>query len=167
MRYLHTFRCCLLFQAIMWMGMAKPPLHPFKMSVCEVVYMSQPRHFEVKCYLFQDDLRETLYADPLNGALTADKVGPYLREHLALGVNGQAQTLQLREVRLKEEQILVRFETGSIPPGNIKQVSVDNRILLEKFDKQVNMVYLYYPNEQSKRTKAFDKQHQQEVFIVE
>lgn len=141
------------------------PAHAFKMSVCEIVYAPQRRAFDVKCYLFQDDLRETLYNDPMNGLLSADVVGKYVLGHLELSVNGQVQTLRLQELRTKDDQVLVQL-TGLALPANTKvnQLAVQNKLLLDKFGSQVNMVYVYYPNEQSKHTKMFDIRKTQATF---
>lgn len=140
-------------------------LHAFKMSVSEVIYNAQRRGFEVKCYLFQDDLRETLYNDPFNGALSADKVGPYILRNFEMNVNGQAQKLNLAALRTKDDQVLVEFTAPAMPANTkISKVEIRNQLLLDKFSSQVNMVYLYYPDEQNKHTKMFDARKTQAAF---
>lgn len=140
--------------------------HQFKMSVCEIVYAPQRRAFDVKCYLFQDDLRETLYNDPANGLLTADPVSNYILRHLELTVNGQNQALTFRELHTKDDQVLVQFSTNALPTSipTINQLDVKNNLMTDKFSNQVNMVYVYYPTEQSKHTKLFDAQKTQAIF---
>ncbi len=131
-------------------------VHPFKMSVCEVVYLAQTRNFEIKCYLFQDDLRETLYNDPVNGALTQETVAPYIARQIEIVVDGQKQALQCENLRTKGDQVLVRFVTPTMKASGVAKLGITNRLLIEKFSRQINMVYVYYPNEGNKRTKTFD-----------
>ena len=141
------------------------PAHAFKMSVCEIIYAPQRRAFDVKCYLFQDDLRETLYNDPANGLLSPEVVGKYILRHLELTVNGQTQTLNFQELRTKDDQVLAQLSTNALPTNaKVGQLGVQNNLLLDKFNSQVNMVYVYYPNEQSKHTKLFDIRKTQAVF---
>lgn len=140
-------------------------LHAFKMSVSEVIYNAQRRGFEVKCYLFQDDLRETLYNDPQNGALSSDKVGPYILRNFDMTINGQTQKLNLQSLRTKDDQVLVEFTAPALPANtSISKVDIRNQLLLDKFSSQVNMVYLYYPDEQHKHTKMFDARKIQAAF---
>lgn len=147
------------------LAMALPPFHAFKMSVCEIIYKPQSHNFEVKCYLFQDDLRETLYNDPKNGLLSPEIVVPYIQKHLAISVNQQQQPLQYTSLQTKEEQILVQFSMAAAPnTSKISNISVQNNLLLEKFSKQVNVVYVYYPTEQNKHTKMLNLQKTQDIF---
>ena len=46
--------------------------HDFKMSVTELVFSEEKKTFEVKVYLFVDDLTATLAGDP-NAAIPAGK----------------------------------------------------------------------------------------------
>jgi hypothetical protein len=139
-------------------------VHPFKMSICEIVYLSQTRNFEVKCYLFQDDLREALYNDPLNGALSAEVVTPYIMRQLEIVVDGQKQPLQYQNLRTKDDQVLAQFVTPSLTASGVTKMTVTNRLLIEKFSRQINMVYVYYPTETNKRTKMFDVNKTSEIF---
>jgi|GEM_PF-1063186 len=142
-----------------------PGVHAFKMSVCEIIYSQQNRTFEVKCYLFQDDLRATLYDDPNNGILSPEIVVPYIQRHLTITINNQKQSLQLTSLNQKDEQILAQFTILAAPNvAKINNIGIQNSLLLEKFAKQINMVYVYYPNEQNKRAKMLDAQKNQDIF---
>lgn len=110
----------------------------------------------MKCYFFQDDLRETLYGDPFQGELNAEKMVPYIKKNFQMQVNGQTLVWTYKEHRLKGEQVLVELFSNPVqstaPPAAFL---IENRFLTEKFSQQTNMVYLYYPDEQSKKAGIF------------
>ena len=129
--------------------------HDFKMSICEVVYEPTDRHFDVKLYLFADDLTEAITGDPKAALPTRETISQYALQHLGIQVNGGQQVLQFSSIRQKEEQVLVQFTTpslGSIQPAT---VAIWNNIMLEKFGGQTNIVYLIVPGK-DKRSEALD-----------
>lgn len=118
--------------------------HDFKMSVTEVVYTDERKAFEVKVYLFIDDLTATLIGDP-NAALPASKtIGDYVLKHLELNVNGSKQVLTFESIRQKNDQVLATFSTP-VFIQKIKKINVKNSLLIEKFKEQTNMVYAILP----------------------
>jgi hypothetical protein len=127
-----------------WLFLVLPFLHDFKMSVCELIYEPSDRHFDVKVYLFTDDLTQALTGDPRATLPTREAISQYILQHLELYVNNSRQELQFYSIRQKEEQTLLQFRTpalASSPSG----VYVKNDLLLEKFSEQSNMVYLMVP----------------------
>ena len=135
-----------------WLLLAVPFLHDFKMSVCELIYEPSDRHFEVKVYLFTDDLTQALTGDPRATLPTREAVSQYVQQHLELYVNSSRQELQFYSIRQKEEQTLLQFRTPSMT-GSPSSVFVRNDLLLEKFSEQSNMVYLTAPGK-SKQVEA-------------
>ncbi len=118
--------------------------HAFKMSVTEVVYKEETKAFEVKVYLFIDDLTATLTGEP-NAALPASKtIGDYVLKHLELSVNGSKQALTFQSIRQKNDQVLATFSTP-VFTQKIKKINVKNSLLIEKFREQTNMVYALLP----------------------
>lgn len=159
-----------LFFAV-WMAFCGPMFfggaaaHPMKMSVCEVVYQPASRVFLVKCYLFQDDLRETLYNDPYKGTLDQGHVEPYLKQHVLVRFDQAAQNLQFQGIQTKNEQILVTF-TVPMPTVGVQSIAVNNTLLVGKFSNQTNMVYLYYPNEQNRQVRMCNVQQTAATFSL-
>jgi hypothetical protein len=52
--------------------------HDFKMSVCEIVYVPENQGFDVKFYLFADDLKAAVYGNPEAAELAAEVAGNYV-----------------------------------------------------------------------------------------
>lgn len=135
-----------------WLFLILPFLHDFKMSVCELIYEPSDRHFEIKVYLFTDDLTQALTGDPRAPLPPREAISQYVQQHLELYVNNSRQQLQFYSIRQKEEQTLLQFRTQSLE-GSPASIFVKNDLLLEKFSEQSNMVYLIAPGK-SKQVEA-------------
>lgn len=135
-----------------WLFLILPFLHDFKMSVCELIYEPSDRHFEIKVYLFTDDLTQALTGDPRAPLPPREAISQYVQQHLELYVNNSRQQLQFYSIRQKEEQTLLQFRTQSLE-GSPASIFVKNDLLLEKFSEQSNMVYLVAPGK-SKQVEA-------------
>ena len=140
------------------------PLHEFKMSVTELIYHPEDHHFEVKIYLFTDDLTEVLTGNPSAPLPTRVQVEQYLQQHFTLLVGGQPQPLQLQGIRQRADQVLVQLSSpqGTIAP---QQLEVRNQLLTSRFKDQTNMVYLIVPGKH-KKTEALDQQRWQVFFTL-
>ena len=66
--------------------------HDFKMSVCEIVYQPELSNFEIQLYIFQDDLKETIYGNPEAERLESHPVAEYINKHLS-AENDEAKKL--------------------------------------------------------------------------
>ncbi len=119
--------------------------HPFKMSVCEITYIEEKEIFDVRFYVFQDDLKETLYGDPQSPNLAADSASSYILKKVKLSLSGQPVHLAFSEMKEKEDQVMVVFHSGKINLHTNPNLLVSNCLLIEKFRKQTNMVYLSLP----------------------
>ncbi len=135
-----------------WLFFILPFLHDFKMSVCELIYEPSDRHFEIKVYLFTDDLTQALTGDPRAPLPPREAISQYVQQHLELYVNNSHQQLQFYSIRQKEEQTLLQFRTPVLS-ASPSQIYVKNDLLLEKFSEQSNMVYLIAPGK-SKQVEA-------------
>lgn len=118
--------------------------HDFKMSVTEVMFSEEKKAFEVKVYLFTDDLTATLTGNPNSALPNNSLIGDYILRHLELNVNGSKQTLSFQAMRQKNDQVLATFTT-LVFKQKIKTIQVKNSLLIEKFREQTNMVYALMP----------------------
>ena len=136
---------------------ASPPAaeHDFKLSVCEIIYDQPRQSFELKFYLFQDDLRDCLYGNPAAPDLQEKDAVAYIRRHFSLWSNQQQQELTFRSLREKNDQVLVIFNTRQLPLNSQRTLKVQSTVFLEKFRQQTNMIYVIIP-ERSKLTKILN-----------
>ena len=152
-----------LFTFLLALGNPAAADHDFKMSVTEVVFFEEKKAFEVKFYLFTDDLTATLTGDP-NAALPASQdIGDYILKHFELSVNGGKQALTFQSIRQKNDQVLVTFSTHVFTQKKIAKITVKNSLLVEKFREQTNMVYAILPGK-SKLTQILDATNMEGVF---
>jgi hypothetical protein len=131
-----------------------PLAHEFKMSICEVAYQPSDQHFEVKVFLFMDDLTEAVTGDAKAALPAREQIEQYVQTHFQLHVDGQKQVLSFYAMRQKEEQVMLQFSAPALAKAPQK-VGVANNIMLEKFGEQTNMVYLLVPGN-SKQAEALD-----------
>ncbi len=128
----------------LWSSFA-PTAHDFKMSVCEINYVQEREAFEVRFYIFQDDLKETLYGDPLAAQLEEAAVRTYILEHVEIQLNGRQMALDYSGIKERSDQVQVIFFSKTYKLEELRNVLVINDLLLDKFKKQTNMVYLSIP----------------------
>ena len=131
-----------------------PLVHDFKMSVTEVIYQPASNNFEVKFYLFTDDLTATLTGNPESALPGRDVIGNYILQHFEVDINGEKQALEFFSIRQKEDQVLVQFNTPALA-GNLSNIAVKSTLLLEKFREQTNVVYAIVPGK-TKKTDILD-----------
>lgn len=130
--------------------------HDLKMSVCEIAWVPESKTFNVKFYLFEDDLKVTLYPLMHSGPVAGKDAETYILKHFSMQVNGQPLPLTYASIREKKDQVLVQFESQEIPGTALKSVQVRNDLLVEQFRRQVNMVYVYYPDKDARKTEMMD-----------
>lgn len=142
---------------------AYPAAHDFKMSVCEINYVAEKESFEVRFYIFQDDLKEALYDNPSADELAEQQVISYILEKVKLRVDGQPISLTFSEMKEREDQVKVVFHSSKFKAENIFNLLISNQLLLEKFKTQTNMVYVTMPG-QNKMTKILNAGKNEGVF---
>ena len=125
------------------------PLHDFHSSVMQVDHDAKNKTLQITVRLFTDDLCITLEKD---GApkmeLGTQKEPPsaneylesYLRKHLSFTVNGKETTFKYlgKEAQLDATWCYLEIEKV----GNIKQMEVQNTVMLSVFEDQTNLINL-------------------------
>jgi len=133
--------------------------HPFYVSITSIDHNQQAQRVEISCRIFFDDLEAALKADShrevdlIKGAdrqVIDSLLGSYLRRHLRLSVNGKALQLQYLGYEIEDDVAWCYLEAGNVP--RVRQLTVDNRLLLDQFPKQSNIMHVT-ANGQRKSTK--------------
>lgn len=132
----------ILLSVLQW---ASYPAHDLKLSVCEIEYRAETESCHLTFYIFQDDLKEALYADPLSPRLEQKDVENYILKRFEWKLNGAKQAIQFRSLREKNDQVAVQFSSENVPNSGLSEIYIKNTLLLEQFRTQVNMVYAIFP----------------------
>jgi hypothetical protein len=136
----------IILAALQWAGIpGAAPAHDLKLSVCEIEYHSETQTCNLTFFLFQDDLKEALYADPFAPRLEQKDVEAYILKRFEWQLNGKKQEMRFHSLREKNDQIAVQFTSAKTSNSDISEMYVKNTLLVEQFRAQVNMVYAIFP----------------------
>ncbi|MGD1843580.1 MAG: DUF6702 family protein [Thermonemataceae bacterium] len=155
----------LLFN-IWWISFLSPPtpLHDFHSSIAEMNYNAQTKNFEVILRVFTDDLEGDINRLNEGEKILIDFAGKdtrasqaitnYLATHFYLqNKKGQKSKIVFVKREADVEATTVYFK---IPyKGNLRNITFHNKILLDLFDDQSNIVNLRYKAQ--KKTLLFKK----------
>jgi len=132
-------------------------LHPIHVSVSNVDLDPSGGKVELSVKIFADDFQDLIlhkYGVQLN---IVEQEGPgdkisavneYIEEALQLVFNGkETADLQFVEAALNEEAIWLFYRYDH--PGKIRKVDIKNRIMLEKFSDQTNLMIITFNEKQN------------------
>ncbi len=132
-------------------------LHPIHVSVSNVDLDPVGGKVELSVKIFADDFQDLIlhkYGVQLN---IVEQEGPgdkisavneYIEEALQLVFNGkETADLQFVEAALNEEAIWLFYSYEH--PGKIRKVDIVNRIMLEKFSDQTNLMIITFNEKQN------------------
>ncbi|MFY0653132.1 MAG: hypothetical protein JXQ96_13915 [Cyclobacteriaceae bacterium] len=138
--------------------------HDFHISVCEIEFDENSKALEMTHRLFINDLEEALRDSSDGGVIdilnTKDEqslgrmIENYLFQRFRVGVNGKEN--ELRFVGFEPEGDVVYCYMEIVNVRKLKSISVMNKILMEKFDDQMNLLRIY--NKEQTVTKKFSKE---------
>ena len=145
-------RFSLLLIVSLLLGGAGSPRHALYLSLQEIRY--QAPTLSVGFRIFSDDLEDALRAhtgrfvpviDHWQEAETQAAIMRYLQAKTTLSLDGQAVTLSLDHIEPQQDATWIACRLSlPAPPGLIE---VNNRLLLEVFDTQKNLVRIYHGQE--------------------
>jgi len=125
--------------------------HKFYVSISEVNHNTETAALEISMKIFTDDLEAALEADtseklwigdPEREAVTTDSLlAVYFDKKLTFNINGEDKEAVFLGKELEADVTWCYLEIQDIPA--VKSVSIDNRILMELFDDQKNLVHIY------------------------
>ncbi|RED98978.1 DUF6702 family protein [Marinoscillum furvescens] len=126
-------------------------LHPYYVSVCDVVYDEDTQALQITHRIFLDDLEQAIKpnhptvslltpSDERKAALTA-----YFNSHFALECNGEKSNYDFLGAEIEDDVIWCYLEVQNVK--EIPKLRISNKILLEVFDDQKNLVHFKMPND--------------------
>jgi hypothetical protein len=130
------------------------PLHPIHLSVTEVYENEKSGRIEISTTLFMDDFARAIHYESYEKQIQQGKIRPedlmlrYIKEKLRIQVNGQPASFRL--LRTENNMDAVTCYLG-IEPGvkSVQKLYIENRIFLELFDDQRNLVQIALGENQS------------------
>lgn len=132
------------------MGIPTISSHPYFVSTTEVHINTKDSSVGVICKMFSDDLEVALKntysvsADVRNtvvDSLVAVYLEKYIRNKLAVSINGKDLTLNWLGFENVEEKTYCYFESRWL--SSVKTVAVTCKLLYESFTEQVGFIHVY------------------------
>lgn len=123
--------------------------HPFYVTVSQIDHNATTRALEITVKFFTDDLERALEqragSSPFLGsdreAPTADsELFAYVASHLEIAVDGRATTLRYVGKEVEVDATWCYVEVLDVSPPS--RVTITNRLLLDQFDTQSNIVHV-------------------------
>lgn len=125
------------------------PLHDFHTSVMQIDHNEKNRSLEITVRLFTDDLclaLENSGAPKMELGTQSELpsaneyIETYLKEHLSLTVNGKKVGYNYLGKEAQLDATWCYLEVEKV--GNVKNLEIENSIMLREFDDQTNLVNL-------------------------
>lgn len=139
------------------MGGLQPIKHEFHLSKCEIHYSQEDKALQISLRIFIDDLEEAI-ANVLQEenlklctsreVATADSIMiKYLADTFKISIDNRQKDLAYIGKEVSEDLLAVwcYFEVPDIDPK--QNIEVENKILIETFSDQSNLVSLQYSKE--------------------
>jgi len=122
-------------------------IHPFHVSVCEIVFNPKNQSLEITHKFFVDDLEEALNAhfnrelDLLQNPEDIDAyLQPYLEAKFQLKCDNKPMELIFLGSEFEDDALRCYMEINNI--SNLSQAEVTNKVLLDTFEDQQNLVHV-------------------------
>ena len=140
--------------------------HKFYLSVSEFRYSDQDQTLQVTSRIFTDDLEQLMedrygitshWLTPKQHPSAQAQLEKYLTQRFVVKQDGK--TLPLKLLGLKEQNdVFVLFMEFSVTDWDqAKQLSVQNRVLMDLFEAQQNVVHFYLKGKKSSVVLDWDR----------
>ena len=157
---MHLYQSCLLFFLLLlpsttiFSNEEVIPPHEFHISKCLIEYNEKEKALQVTLHLFIDDLEEALReqgADKLfictekESEKAEDYIYKYLQQKLEISLDEQAVNYTFLGKEMSEDMVAVWCYLELENVESFNQLYVKNRILLDTFDDQKNIISIVGP----------------------
>jgi len=143
-------------------------VHKYYLSLTEINYKKDENSLHITMRLFIDDLEKSLEAN-FNEKLDLDTanenpktnkyISYYLNKNFEIKVNNKKLILNFLGKEYENNVVYFYIEIDSVP--QIKTISVQNTILMDKFETQQNIIKLNMNNQ--KRTMILNKTNDKDL----
>ena len=136
--------------SILYLVVKLAALHPFHVSVCDMVYKSDDKHLKISVRLFLDDLETGLQpmmddpkydiTDTTQWNATQDALKSYFDKHLEISIKGKALEYTYLGSEIELDAMWCYLEVEKLKPFD--EITVQYTALQEVFDDQENLVHV-------------------------
>ncbi len=154
---------------ILWTYFLLVLWHPVHLTVTNVEYFTKKKYFIVQVRFFRDDLEKAIFLDThVKPDFTKEDkqneklLMAYIKKYFLLKINGQdlRPQYQLMGYRLEDITLWARFKVKYRNP-EIKKVDIMNKLMLNLYPDQQNLLIFVYKN--SQRGLTFRRKHTEQV----
>lgn len=134
-----------LLPFFVWVG-----AHKFYISVTNVDYAEKDNAVQIITRVFIDDMNavlterygvETKLGTEKESELDREHLNTYLRSKFVVSVNGKVVKYTFIGKKYDTDMILCYIEVPDIPLADLKQIAIQNEILMDFYDDQQNVVH--------------------------
>ena len=126
--------------------------HKFYVSITKIEYVKEKSSLQIITKIFTDDIEDALQQrydssislDTQKETKTVDEdVKKYLLQKISIKVNGKPVQLDYIGKEYDVDMLVAYMEVTNVP--DLKSLEIDNRILMEMFPEQQNIIHLKTP----------------------
>lgn len=123
--------------------------HDYYVSITEIDHNKDSNSLEIGIKVFADDVEKVIEREhgvklnvgEINEREDSGKyLAPYIQKHFKLKVNGSLRTMEFLGYQMeKRDAVWCFFEIFDV--DEIKEILIENTILIDEFDEQKNIIY--------------------------
>ena len=157
MKYFRILLLLLIFPLI-----SATSAHKFYVSITKIEYVKEKKSLQIITKIFTDDIEDALQhrydpsisLDTKKETETSDEyVQKYIIQKLNIKVNGKPVQLNYIGKEYDVDMLVAYIEVTNVP--NLKSIEIENKVLMEMFPEQQNIIHLKTTN--SRKSLMLDK----------
>jgi hypothetical protein len=138
------------------------PAHKFYVSITKIEYVKEKSSLQIITKIFIDDIEDALQQrynpsislDTKKETTAADEdLKKYILQKINIKVNGKAVSLNYIGKEYDTDMVVAYMEVTGLK--ELKTITIENKILLDVFSEQQNIIHLKTPN--SRKSLILDK----------
>lgn len=139
----------LFFAALVFLMVGAAPAHKFYVSITKIEYASEKKSLQIITKIFTDDIEDALQQryNPSVSLGTKKETAEYrallkkyILQKLNLKVNGKEVTLNYLGQEYESDMVISYIEVTGVT--DIKDIEIENKLLMEIFPEQQNIIHL-------------------------
>src|SRR5690606_19941873 len=148
MKYLRIFLLLMLFPLI-----SASSAHKFYVSITKIEYVKEKKSIQIITKIFTDDIEDALQQrfdpsislDTKKETKAADEdLKNYILQKINIKVNGKSVKLDYIGKEYDTDMVMAYIEVKDV--NDLKTIEIENKILMEMFSEQQNIIHLKTPS---------------------